>query len=97
MAEDWARRQTTKGAWGRKDAIWRQEPPTQKQLVTLNNLGFTVNPGLTKGQAAQLIDSKVNEPATMRQVNWLKHRGINVKEGITKFEAKKLIASRRRD
>ena len=96
VGEDWARRQTTKGAWGRKDAAWRAEPPTVKQIETLTKLGFSVTSDITKGQASQLIDSKFNEPATIKQVYWLKHHGIDVKEGITKFEAKKLIAASKR-
>lgn len=97
VAEDWARKQTTKGGWAYKNATWRSEPPTQKQLETLTKLGFSLDYGLTKGQASQLIDSKLgqklSEPATIKQICWLKHHGIEVKNGITKVEAKKLIAS----
>ncbi len=91
VAEDWARKQTTKNAWARKDAQWRSEPASQKQIQALSKLGFTLTNKLSKGDAAQLMDNKLNEPATSKQLYWLRSRGIETKKGMTKFEAKHLI------
>ena len=93
VAEDWARKQTSKSGWARKDAEWRSEPATAKQIETLSRLGFVFDSGISKGQASQLLDSKFSEPATVKQVGWLRAKGISLKHPITKFEARKMIAN----
>lgn len=93
VAEDWARKQTNKSGWARKDAEWRTEPATRKQIETLSRLGFVFDSSISKGQASQLLDSKFNEPATMKQMGWLRLHGVSLKHPITKFEARKMIAN----
>ena len=53
ICEDFARRNGR--AFSRKDSPWRQQPATDKQVDLLRRLG--INPqGMTKGEAADLID-----------------------------------------
>lgn len=93
VAEDWSRKQTTKSAWARKDAVWRSHPATQKQIETLGKLGIEFNYGISKGDAAQLLDLKINEPATDKQIYWLRKHRIAFDPRITKFEARKIIST----
>ncbi len=92
-AEDWARSQTTRGVWARKDAFWRQSPVTQKQADTLIKFGIPVTPGMTSGEASVLIDRKINEPATDRQRYWLCTNSVTFDHGITKLQAAKIISA----
>jgi len=94
VAEDWSRKQTTKAAWARKDAPWRSQPATSKQIETLEKLGIEVGGDIDKGTAAQLLDSKFNEPATEKQIYWLKRHGVGFDLGLTKRDARKIIADR---
>lgn len=94
VAEDWARKQTTKSAWARKDAAWRAEPATQKQKETLTRCGISFSEDISKGQASQILDGRFNEPATIKQVYWLRANGVNIPHSITKVEARKLIAQK---
>jgi hypothetical protein len=92
ISEDWARKQTTKNGWARKDAPWRAEPATTKQLETLEKLGIKFDYGVLKGDAARLLDQKINEPATTKQIYWLRTRGVKFEPNISKLRARKLIA-----
>lgn len=94
VAEDWARKQTTKSAWARKDATWRSQPATQKQKEALSKCGIHFDEGISKGRASQLLDSRFNEPATIKQVYWLRANGVNTTDNITKIEARKMISER---
>jgi|SRR5579862_6464426 len=96
VAEDWSRRQTTKSAWARKDAAWRSEPATQKQLDTLAKLRIEFDYGISKGEAAQLLDVKMHEPATDKQRYWLRSHGISFDPSLTKMQAAKIIATNMR-
>jgi superfamily II DNA or RNA helicase len=53
-AEDLARRSNAGGLLN-PHATWRSAPPTEKQLATLRWKRIPIQPGLTKGQAADLI------------------------------------------
>lgn len=57
-----------------------------------------MNPNLsiTSGQAATLLDIKINEPATDRQRYWLMSHGINFAPEITKLQAAKIINAAKR-
>lgn len=96
VAEDWARKQTTKSAWARKDATWRTQSATQKQKEALSKCGIRFDEDISKGRASQLLDSRFNEPATMKQVYWLRANGVNITDNITKMEARKMISGRAR-
>ena len=91
IAEDWARKHSTKSTWARKDATWRTEPATQKQKETLSNLGVSFAKEISKGHACQLIELKLNEPPTKNQIYWLQSRGIVFNQNISKKDATKLI------
>jgi hypothetical protein len=54
LAEDFARRQGV-ARLVEAEAPWRQQPATEKQTVLLQRLGLAVRPGLTKGEAADLL------------------------------------------
>ncbi len=92
VAEDWSRKQTTKSTWARKDAPWRSLPASQKQLDSLSKMRIQFSHGITKGDAAQLLDKKLNDPATDKQRYFLKRRGVKITHNLTKIEAGKLIS-----
>lgn len=92
VAEDWSRNQTTKSAWARKDAEWRKERATEKQIDTLDKMGIKLNYFPSKGEAAELIDRKINAPATVKQLRLLNAKGVHFEHGITKTRAHQLIA-----
>lgn len=92
VAEDWARRQTTKSAWARKDAPWRLKPASQKQLDTLSRMGVQFDHGISQGEASQLLEAKISSPATSKQLFFLRSNGIPHTREISKLEAQKLIA-----
>ncbi len=96
LSEDWARKQTTKSAWARKDAVWRTEQASERQLDALSKNGISFDHGITKGKAAELLDSIFHEPATDKQMYFLKVNRIHFEEGITKVEASKLIAKQKK-
>ncbi len=93
VAEDWSRRQTTKNAWARKDAPWRVLPASQKQLDTLSKIVIKFDHGISKGEATQILDEKINAPATDNQLFCLKKYGLKIERSLTKMEARKLIAN----
>jgi len=94
VAEEWIRKQTTKNGWARKDAVWRGEPATPKQIDSMSRLGITFDHGISKGQASQLLDSKINAPATEKQLYWLRKHGLP-HQGLSKIEASKVIAQKK--
>jgi len=92
ISEDWAHKQTTKGALNRKNAEWRLDPPTEKQIETMNKCGIRFDVGITKGEACQLLNSKFNEPPTYKQISFLRHHKSLPNHPITKLEARKIIS-----
>jgi superfamily II DNA or RNA helicase len=42
--------------FGGRDAKWRQTPATPKQIELLNRMRIRYNPGITSGQASEMID-----------------------------------------
>ncbi len=97
IAEDWARGQTTRGVWARKDAFWRAKPATCKQVETLQKFGIQFDTGITSGEASVMLDRKINEPATDKQRYCLSSHGITFDPGITKIQAAKIISTVKRD
>jgi superfamily II DNA or RNA helicase len=95
-AESWCREQPDGSSWAQKSAPWRSEPATQKQLDTLARNGFSFGHGVTKGQAAELLDTKFNAAPTPKQLFYLKVNGIKYPPGITKFQARDLIAKEKK-
>jgi superfamily II DNA or RNA helicase len=58
-AEDWVRGQAA-SALARKDAKWRSEAPSEKQLAALERFGIRAQ-NMTKGDASDLLRVKFNE------------------------------------
>jgi hypothetical protein len=95
VAEDWARKQAINSSWANKDAAWRSQPATPKQVTTLKKMGIHFNYDISKGQASQLLDSKFSEPATDKQLYWLRKHGLLTHREISKIEASKIIAQKK--
>lgn len=79
-----------------KEARWRDEPATEKQLETLVRWGIGAPPRCTKGMAADLITqataARTAARATPRQIAALRRLGITPQPGLTKKEASTLIS-----
>lgn len=54
LAEDWARGHL--GPFARRDAGWRQRQATDKQRAELHRHGIAPGPGLSRGEASDLIE-----------------------------------------
>lgn len=59
VAEDWARKRAAKSRLARKDAKWRDEPASGRQLAALMNMGLKCDYFLTKGEASEMIDRQI--------------------------------------
>jgi ATP-dependent helicase IRC3 len=96
IAEDFIRKNEYLSPISKKNQPWMLEPPSQKQVETLEKMGiFDIQ---TKGEASKILSLKFNErklmgsmPATPKQIYFLKRNGIE-KEGLTKNEASRMIA-----
>jgi hypothetical protein len=92
VAEDYAR-QNARAVLIDKNARWRWSVATTKQLDALTRMGIPAPQGITKGEAARLIDEAMNAPATDRQRYFLQYYGLHVNPSIlTKKEAGALIS-----
>ena len=54
VAEDWARAHDAHRL-AAPNAAWRGQSATRKQITLLGRLGIPLSPGLTRGQASDLI------------------------------------------
>jgi len=45
----------------KKEPAWRNDPATERQIETLENMGHDIPSGLTKGEASDLIDLAMDE------------------------------------
>lgn len=102
VAEDWARKNANTTLVD-KTAPWRQLPATEKQLAALRKWGVTPPPGITRGEACDMLDdlwarreAYLNSPATHKQIYALKKLGFDVKPGLTQRDARKLFEQARR-
>jgi hypothetical protein len=68
---------------------WRNDPATDPQINYLRSIGVSVEAGLTKGRACQLIDGEPTEG----QLRRLKFYGIKLTRYLTKTDASELIDS----
>jgi hypothetical protein len=92
VAEDYAR-QNARAVLIDKEAKWRGYPASEKQLSLLERFGFSYYAGITKGEAAQLIDKAMNAPATARQRYFIQCHRLHVNPLVlTKKEANMLIS-----
>ena len=68
---------------------WHNDPATDPQINYLRSIGVSVEAGLTKGRACQLIDGEPTEG----QLRRLKFYGIKQTRYVTKTDASELINS----
>jgi ATP-dependent helicase IRC3 len=66
VGEDFAREQGA-GVLLNRDARWRTEPASEKQLHHLRRNGISISPGLTKGQAYDLLSALWGDSAWRRR------------------------------
>ena len=94
LAEDTVRR------WGasrlaRADAPWRSQTASERQLALLARKGLRPDPGITKGEAADLLTvafaTSALAPATANQRRFLEQLGVEAPGELTKTEAGALI------
>ncbi len=75
---------------------WHEEPPTDRQLTVLTNLGFAPDAIRSKGYASQLLDRiftrKELKLASPKQVMWLRRTGHPSPETATMEEAKAYLS-----
>jgi ATP-dependent helicase IRC3 len=80
-----------------KDAKWRNQPASEKQLALLAGLAIGAPPNCTRGQAsdliaqAQAVRAAKGDQATHKQLALLRRLGVVPKPGLTKKEASRLI------
>lgn len=103
VAEDWVRGQGGAG-FARKDARWRQLPPSAKQVALARALGVTFPDGTTREGAHDALEAAMvharlrdpeapwrQQPASAKQRAWLEAHHIRVRENLTKGEAADLM------
>ena len=75
-----------------KDAEWRTDFATEKQIYLLRKNGVPFRPSITKGEAAELLSRVFNVGATEKQVWFIKNYGLHDNpELLTKREAMQII------
>ena len=91
VCEDYAR---SMGAdnYAVKDAAWRTDFATEKQINLLRSMGISFRPSITKGEAADLLSSVLNVGATEKQILFINYHGLHdAPELLTKREAMEII------
>jgi hypothetical protein len=92
IAEDYARKHA-KISYIDKEARWRKDAATPKQLEALTRMGIPHSAEITKGEASKLMDEAINEPATDKQLLTIRRNGLHKNpELLTKRNARRLIA-----
>ena len=78
----------------RKDALWRGAPATEKQVNALRRMGVSVDDGMTKGEASELLNKTLGVAATNSQRWFISRHGLHAHpEMLTKGEAGRLIGA----
>lgn len=92
VAEDYAR-QNARTAYIDKNAKWRGDMATTKQLEALTRMKIPIPQGLTKGEAHRMIGEVMSQPPTDKQLFFIRRNGLHKNPAIlTKREARDLIA-----
>jgi ATP-dependent helicase IRC3 len=60
-----------------RDAVWRHDPPTDKQLQWLRKYKVPITEGLTKGQASLILDRLFGNTPKRQVPAWVKYRKNN--------------------
>ena len=95
IAEDHAREITEgRSELINKDAEWRQEKPTPKQIQILTKRRIRIKPGLTKGEASDIISRMfADNMATQKQISALRRLSIPFNPNtLTKGQAGRMLA-----
>ncbi len=92
VCEDFARKLNS-AKYALKTAEWRNDPATEKQLKVLRKNGISYHEGISKGEAAELLNGVFNVGATAKQIYFISHYGLHDSpELLTKQEAGKIIS-----
>lgn len=85
-------RQYGRSSLAMKNAPWRKNKATEKQLDTLKRLGVQHDPDITAGEASALLQQKLDEPATSKQKYTIRKNGLHpTPDVLTKAHASRLI------
>ena len=85
-------RQYGRSSLAMKNAPWRKNKATEKQIDTLKRLGVQYDPDITAGEASALLQQKLDEPATSRQKYTIRKNGLHpTPDVLTKVHASRLI------
>ncbi len=101
IAEDYVRRASAVYLSSR-NASWRDTPASDKQLDSLAKWKIKYSPGITKGDASDLMTAAAagswkHDPATAKQMRALRRHSITFDEAtMTKGEAGKLLSQVRK-
>ena len=91
VCEDYVRTLDTNG-YTMRDALWRSDEPTEKQIKALIAMGIPYRAGMTKGEAAELLGQAWDVGATDKQIYVIKKYGLhNAPELLTKKQARQII------
>ena len=91
VCEDYVRTLDTNG-YTMRDALWRSDEPTEKQIKALIAMGIPYRAGMTKGEAAELLGQAWDAGATDKQIYVIKKYGLhNAPELLTKKQARQII------
>ncbi len=85
-------RQYGRSSIAMKNAPWRKNKATEKQIDTLKRLGVPHDPDITAGEASALLQQKLDEPATSKQKYTIRKNGLHpTPDVLTKAHASRLI------
>ena len=92
VCEDYVRTLDTNG-YTMRDALWRSDEPTQKQILAMVRMGIPYRAGMTKGEAAELLGQAWDAGATDKQIYVIKKYKLhNAPELLTKRQARQIIS-----
>lgn len=93
VCEDYVRQMNNRfSRISRKDAEWRSLPATEKQKTALTNMGLIFDENLTRGQASNLLEGRLNVPPTSKQLWFInKYKLHDMPQLLTKAEASRII------
>jgi hypothetical protein len=104
VAEDYVRANAPRHMVS-KDAPWRGQKASARQIELLRRWSIPCSPGISKGEASALIDLEMAkreaarmEPATSKQIWFIRNRlGIEIAGDITKGGASRIISDAKKE
>ena len=92
VCEDYVRALDTNG-YTMKNAVWRSDMATDKQIKTMISMGIPYREGMTKGEASELLGQALGVGATDKQIYVIKKYGLHkAPELLTKKQATQIIS-----